>query len=273
MSDLSKSICNIEGVLGASVVDRGGVVISQCYQSDTAQGIITTMTPYILDTMKRCEVHDPHLHHLRIRFKELMLFIRGHKTNFIITVCKSDLFFYLLDSSIESLIKDTMLPALPSQSIPPPGSISEQALPVEGSYFSPVSPASSLYDNYKNSNDDSDQKIIIYEPGDSSTTFERPRQPIVTTGQSEIPSALTASGSHDSGVYQKVLSLAIPYFRSETAAERFIQRQVRDRMKTDPGKLNFSQIDELAEKVTKIGSLSIGKQKAIELGNKIRKVK
>jgi hypothetical protein len=104
MADLSSKICGIAGVLGALLIDHNGVVIEKSYLSEPAQAILEGLKPSLLQMLQHCERHNPDLQHLRLRFRELTVFVKRHERGSIIALCQNDLIIYLLESAIESLL-------------------------------------------------------------------------------------------------------------------------------------------------------------------------
>ncbi len=255
MTELSNKICRIEGVLGASVIDRDGAIVDNAYVSESAKAMLESMAPAILETVRRCELHDPDLQHLRLRFHDLTLFTKIYKRERIITLCKSDLIVYLLDSSIASLVAEH------EKSKAPPNNPVEAEVP-NPSYTAATStpPVSSV--------------SAVFSGGHVEETT--PDRLSLVPMSSSIQERLVETSTPDNRrvevnlLYGKILTLMRPYFSDAAAAERLLPRQIRDRLKISVEQLNARHMEKLAEWVTTAAGLLIDKSRAAEIGNKIR---
>ncbi len=70
-------------------------------------------------------------------------------------------------------------------------------------------------------------------------------------------------------VYQDVLALITPYFNSPTAAEVFLVRQCQSHLQREPAQLAAHDLPNLAKWAMVSGGLQIGKDKAVEMSDKI----
>ncbi|MCL4394316.1 MAG: hypothetical protein M1482_05840 [Chloroflexi bacterium] len=70
-------------------------------------------------------------------------------------------------------------------------------------------------------------------------------------------------------VYDQVLDLLIPYFNSRIAAEQFLVRQCELHLSRKPDEVGAHDLVNLAKWAMVSGGLQVGKDKAIEISDKI----
>jgi hypothetical protein len=70
-------------------------------------------------------------------------------------------------------------------------------------------------------------------------------------------------------VYQNVLELVTPYFKTPNAAEIFLTRQCESHLQRKPAELGMHDLVNLAKWAMVSGGLQIGKEKAEEMSEKI----
>ncbi|MBI5302729.1 MAG: hypothetical protein HY868_11370 [Chloroflexi bacterium] len=71
-------------------------------------------------------------------------------------------------------------------------------------------------------------------------------------------------------VYESVVQIATPYFENTAKTETFLARQCRSHLNCEPSNLKASDLWNLAHWAMISGGMMIGKERAEELGDKIR---
>ncbi len=74
-------------------------------------------------------------------------------------------------------------------------------------------------------------------------------------------------------VFHQVLELTTPYFENSTKAEQFLARQCKAHLNREPQDLGTNDLWNLANWAMVSGGLMIGKDKAVELSDKIRNLR
>ncbi len=74
-------------------------------------------------------------------------------------------------------------------------------------------------------------------------------------------------------LYDQVLNTCLPYFESRTHAELFLVRQCQFHLNCEPKNLMPSHLWSLANWAMVSGGLLIGKDKAVEMCDKIRAIR
>lgn len=277
MTGLCDQICRVGGVLGVSAMDREGLIMEESYTAPTAKTTLESIMPSIFDTIRHCEINEPNLENLRLRFQELTLYAKIFKSGFIITLCKNDLIIYMLEAVIDSLVAGAGKPRATADEpcaieAPPSSAVALAAPPKNVSLGSPLllEPAPA-------------PEMMMMIPSVRAPEMNPGRMPATWAAEESVPVTNSAmpyrqrpmkrEAAAFGFLYDRVLNAMQPYFNNAAAAERLLQRQIRDRLKISADQLNSTHMDMLAVWVATAAGLLVDKGRADELGNKIRKLR
>jgi hypothetical protein len=118
MNELSEKICQINGIIGAAILDQNGEIVATTCLSEMAEEFLEEMAPAMRHTMITCEEHEPALQSLSLKSQDATIIARHYSPWTVCALCQNEQILYLLESAIEAMITE-YLQSLENAASPP----------------------------------------------------------------------------------------------------------------------------------------------------------